>query len=273
MLLKPTNLDIMASTSELLDFKYYAIAFHSAREIELEKFFEWGLMFVLVCSGLHLAFHFVRPESDRGNAFSSAVTTIIFLLNWIGLTMHPEGVHPFSAGMMAGAAAGYEGYATLFEMINLVRGVVRTEMILHHSLCLVFTAITAFKWTMIPSGDVIYWAFVWDSMIIMLASNVALNVRIFCRGTSLWGASSAIFAIHFLIVRVKDQIPFVIDAWNGPVKSMLSSGKLPFEDPLTILLFGSWVVLQFLQVHWAVLVIKMAAKTAGLLGRKKSKPE
>merc|ERR1711934_1309305 len=170
----------MGPNSDTMSFDYeVSKVMHASGEVELVRWYQSMGFFTLVGVGVHLGYALIRKD-DGGNGFASSVSTAIFLLNWIGMHFDPHGIHPLSMGVLAGACAGYEIYACLNEVLNLLKGVVRHDMILHHGLCLVFIGFTGYMWGNLPQSDIVYWAFVWESIALTLASNVALNLRTFC---------------------------------------------------------------------------------------------
>jgi hypothetical protein len=171
--------------------------------------------------------------------------------------------------MIGGAALGYEIYATSYELLDVYRGIIRKEMIAHHIVVILIFCGVLQRWKELPVGDEIYWLPIYASLVLLLATNCALNLRSLCYGTRFSTISSAIFAFQFLKVRVHEQIPFVIDAWNGPIKSYWITGVSPFEDAVTPFLFAGWLALEALQLFWAARVVMMCLKTLGLTKAKK----
>merc|ERR1711865_58239 len=247
---------------------------HVSRDDELTAWYQSMIFFTVVGVCLHAGYHLIRPTAtpESKNALASSLTTIIFLVNWIGIKFITSGgVHYFSAGILAGACAGYELYACLNEVLNLFNGLVRRDMIMHHGLCLVFIICTGYIWKQLPASDIVYWAIVWDSIAITLASNVALNMRLFCRGTNFQKPADGIFALHFLAVRVVEQLPFLLIAFSeaGPIQTSIKTGSIAFGHTVTAFVFGAWVLLMILIFYWAYLVVLMCFKTL----TRKSKPK
>jgi len=252
--------------AEIIKMEYSASrVMHVSRDDELAAWYQSMAFFTMVGVCLHFGYHLVRPndEASAKNGLASSVTTAIFLVNWIGIKCSADGVHYFSAGILSGACAGYELYACLNELLNLSNGLVRTDMIFHHGLCLVFIVCTGYIWGQLPEGDIIYWAIVWDSIAISLASNVALNMRLFCKGTDFQKPADALFALHFLLVRVVEQLPFFAIAFSasGPIQATFETGTLVFGHTLTAFVFGAWVMLMVLNFFWAYKVVAMVFKT------------
>lgn len=227
--------------------------------------------FTLVGVCLHALHHLLRPHDPPAakNGFASALCSLIFTINWLGIHANSTGVHIFSAGIVAGACAGYELYASLNEVLNLISGLIRRDMILHHGLCLVFIVLTGCLWQQLPLADDIYWAMVWDSIAISLASNVPLNLRAMCKGTPYEKASNVVFALTFMSVRVFEQLQFarIAAAESGPIGIWLATGKLPFVSHTTTMIFAAWVVLMLLNLFWSFKVMSMSLKS--IMGKDK----
>eukprot|EP00656_Telonema_subtile_P018341 TRINITY_DN1989_c0_g1_i1.p1 TRINITY_DN1989_c0_g1~~TRINITY_DN1989_c0_g1_i1.p1 ORF type:complete len:315 (+),score=76.57 TRINITY_DN1989_c0_g1_i1:141-1085(+) len=274
---------------------------HSTPAEELSIWYQSMTFFTVIGVLLHVVYHFGISKDGGGNGFASVISSAIFLVNWVGLHCHPTGLHYFSVGTLAGACAGYELYACLNEVNHLSRGVVRKDMIAHHSLCVVFIVLTGYTFQQLPEADVKYWMFVWDSVAITLASNVALNIRTLVMASSKqkrlertareealqqsdatlafksdaqWRSldvdisrlsnklkvANVVFSIHFLVVRVFEQVPFGLAAWKL-IESMRSTGSSPFDQTGTGIVMGAWVLLSLLNLVWAFKVVMLVFRS------------
>eukprot|EP00756_Hemistasia_phaeocysticola_P011389 Hpha_TRINITY_DN15117_c1_g2::TRINITY_DN15117_c1_g2_i1::g.129794::m.129794 len=194
------------------------------------------------------------PRLVDANSFVQMVLSLFFVANWGSLYLGYNPT-PFTIGQQSGACAGYEVYGALTEVLRVIGGQFRTDMMLHHGMCMVFTAVTLGVYNATPTADLTAWHIIWDSISRLLVSNLTLNLRYFFITNKL---TTYAFAFSFLWVRVVEQVPFMLALPN----------HLGGITPITGVVVACWYLLQGLDVYWTYLIFKMA-----LRGDKKKTPK
>eukprot|EP01065_Artemidia_motanka_P008165 TRINITY_DN14095_c0_g1_i1.p1 TRINITY_DN14095_c0_g1~~TRINITY_DN14095_c0_g1_i1.p1 ORF type:complete len:303 (+),score=100.07 TRINITY_DN14095_c0_g1_i1:71-910(+) len=226
-----------------------------------------GLWYLLFKKGVLSA---DRYRTDRGdnprlqdaNSFTQLVLSLGFTANWLMLYL---GYNPtlFSVGMQSGACAGYEVYGSATEVLRIMGGQVRWDMIMHHAMCVVFTVVTLIAYVQAPEKtDLVFWHIVWDSISRILISNVALNLRYFFIGSRL---VNVFFALSFFVGRWFEQIPFVLEVLDRSAV-VFRTGTFPFKNFATGGVLACWLSLTILNMYWGIFVLQSA-----LRGGKKKK--
>ena len=208
-----------------------------------------------------------HPRVEDAACFTNLILSCFFVFNWV--IIH-AGVlpSPLTMGMQGGACAGYELYSALVEMHLLVQGTRRIDMIVHHSLCFGFIAVTCVAYAMTSASDLVIWHLVWDSISRMLVSNLPLNLRHFYRDTT---AISVLFALTFLTVRGLEQVRLVGDMSTVIAASSSSTRTLPWHDTATGFVVACWAMLQALNCVWIYRVLRQVVRlvTRGTNGASK----
>mmetsp|Transcript_6908 Transcript_6908/g.25457 ORF Transcript_6908/g.25457 Transcript_6908/m.25457 type:complete len:149 (+) Transcript_6908:3-449(+) len=136
----------------------------------------------------------------------------------------------------------------------------RYDMLLHHLVCLMLVLLVVREWEALPSADLTIWHVIWASISRMLASNVFLNLRHLYSSRAITGA----FAFFFIVGRVIQQIPVAL--------AVLENGDtLHWERTSTSLVLAGWLLLQVLNIYWAILIVRTTVRK--LIRRKSAKTE
>eukprot|EP01063_Lacrimia_lanifica_P013344 TRINITY_DN19990_c0_g1_i1.p1 TRINITY_DN19990_c0_g1~~TRINITY_DN19990_c0_g1_i1.p1 ORF type:complete len:267 (+),score=107.08 TRINITY_DN19990_c0_g1_i1:68-868(+) len=189
---------------------------------------------------------FVNKSLLSANNFVQLCLSLLFCYNWVWLIFNGSPT-PLSIGFQSGACAGYELYSTISEVKMYITGEQkRVDMLLHHGLCILFTAATLYIYPRVATADLYYWHLVWDSISRTLVSNFALNLRYFV--TSVPFATNAFFAWTFLWVRWVEQFTFTRILVNSP---------FDIKDHITWVVVAGWVGLTVLNLYWGIAVLKI----------------
>ncbi|KAJ9464520.1 hypothetical protein DIPPA_24770 [Diplonema papillatum] len=217
------------------------------RDSGIIVFMKIAAAFALGGVALHAGWYaFVSKEIRSCNNFVQLCLSLFFTYNWLYIIFVGTPT-PLSIGAQSGACAGYEIYGLLTELVELVvLGIWRPAMLLHHTLCAVFTAVTLAVYVHVPVHDLFYWHLVWDSISRCLVSNVALNLKFFFPKSA---AARMFFFVLFLWVRAAEQVPFLRQLYRSP---------RDWQETSTGVVVAGWIVLCALNFYWSALVFKIA---------------
>eukprot|EP01061_Rhynchopus_euleeides_P044032 TRINITY_DN7699_c0_g1_i2.p1 TRINITY_DN7699_c0_g1~~TRINITY_DN7699_c0_g1_i2.p1 ORF type:complete len:287 (+),score=120.82 TRINITY_DN7699_c0_g1_i2:58-861(+) len=204
---------------------------------------------IMAAAGLvmhFLWFVLVNKSVRSANAFVQMILSFFFVYNWVALWAYGTPA-PLTIGAQSGACAGYEFYGLISEILMFALGEAkRTDMLLHHLSCVVFTGMALYIYSQVTVADLFYWHLVWDSISRTLISNVPFGLRYFSEKTAFLPLANGLFFAIFLWVRWIEQAPIVTKLAMQPVK---------FDSIMTGVVAAAWVVLNILNLYWGVKII------------------